>query len=213
MSIDYEKVEGFKALDPKDAKTALATYAQEEFDVKLNKQKSFENMLTDLEQATFTPAPDLSILDTEKPETAEYTGETVYEEPVINAPLIPDVALETTSESVEPVVPGSANTETFSETPETGYNDTKNKLDWLVGFYPSIVLMGRNPSNNGYYTCPWWIFDWIKQNPGWYNEPEKCPHYSAIETLKSLVYYISRDGYVTVRETRNSQFYKLSFDD
>ena len=45
MSIDYEKVEGFKALEQKEAKLQLATYAQETFDVKLNRQKSFENML------------------------------------------------------------------------------------------------------------------------------------------------------------------------
>ncbi|UQJ94991.1 minor capsid protein inhibitor of protease [Klebsiella phage CPRSA] len=48
MSIDYEKIDGFRTLDTKEQKGALADYAQNTFQVKLNKQKSFDNMLADL---------------------------------------------------------------------------------------------------------------------------------------------------------------------
>lgn len=48
MNIDYEKVDGFRTLDAKEQKGALADYAMTVFAVKLNKQKSFDNMLADL---------------------------------------------------------------------------------------------------------------------------------------------------------------------
>lgn len=73
----------------------------------------------------------------------------------------------------------------------------------LKGFVPHIYMMGRHP---GYCHLPFWIYDWIKSNPDWKANPEKCPHWEAHQTLKSLLYYIRRDGQVRVRETRNSRF-------
>lgn len=188
MSIDYEKVEGFKALEQKEAKLQLATYAQETFDVKLNRQKSFENMLADLEAAVPAEKPEL-LIDSPDPEIVTYEGE----------PPVPDVSPET-SDQIE-IVPDAlqapvSDSETFSD-----------ELAWMEGFTPSIIMMGRSVSNTGFYTCPYWIYDWMKQNPDWYKHPDSCPHYSARQTLKSLAWYMHRDGMVTVRETRNSQFY------
>lgn len=77
----------------------------------------------------------------------------------------------------------------------------------LTGFTPSFTLIG---GGRGYYTCPWWIFQWIMENPDWKANPNRIPHASAIDTLKSLIYYIKRDGSVKVRETKNSQFVTLS---
>ena len=76
-------------------------------------------------------------------------------------------------------------------------------------FNPTIILMGAGGSRKGFCTLPWWIFDWINQNPDWKLNPDSCPHYSARDTLRSLIYYIQRDGDVTVRETRNSGFHVL----
>lgn len=73
----------------------------------------------------------------------------------------------------------------------------------LKGFVPHIYMMGRHP---GYCHLPFWIYDWIKSNPDWKANPEKCQHWEAHQTLKSLLYYIRRDGQVRVRETRNSRF-------
>lgn len=171
MSIDYEKVEGFKALEQKEAKLQLATYAQETFDVKLNRQKSFENMLADLEAAVPEEKPEL-LIDSPDPEIADQIE------------IVPDALQAPTSDS-----------ETVSD-----------ELAWMEGFTPSIIMMGRSVSNAGFYTCPYWIYDWMKQNPDWYKHPDGCPHYSARQTLKSLAWYMHRDGMVTVRETRNSQF-------
>lgn len=187
MSIDYEKVEGFKALEQKEAKLQLATYAQETFDVKLNRQKSFENMLADLESAVPEEKPEL-LIDSPDPEIVTYEGE----------PSVPDVAPEI-ADQIE-IVPDAL------QAPISDSETVSDELAWMEGFTPSIIMMGRSVSNAGFYTCPYWIYDWMKQNPDWYKHPDGCPHYSARQTLKSLAWYMHRDGMVTVRETRNSQF-------
>ena len=84
---------------------------------------------------------------------------------------------------------------------------TDNKIFELEKtFSPTIVLMGKAP---GYYTLSWWIYQWILENEDWKENPNKCPHYHAIDILKSLIYYIKRDGSVMIRETRNSSFQTL----
>lgn len=187
MSIDYEKVEGFKALEQKEAKLQLAAYAQETFDVKLNRQKSFENMLADLESAVPAEKPEL-LIDSPDPEIVTYEGEQ----------SVPDVAPEI-ADQIE-IVPDAL------QAPVSDSETVSDELAWMEGFTPSIIMMGRSVSNTGFYTCPYWIYDWMKQNPDWYKHPDGCPHYSARQTLKSLAWYMHRDGMVTVRETRNSQF-------
>ena len=219
MKIDYEKVEGFRALDTKEQKGALADYAQTEFSVKLNKQKSFDNMLADLVAAV--PAeeekPEL-LIDSPEPEIVAYKGEVVMGEPVIDAPNIPDVVIDASQDFVnyvQEVSPEVADqiqlVPDVVEAPVSASDESKGDLAWLDTFSPTIFLMGRSARSNGYYTCPWWIYDWIKKNPDWYKDPDSCPHASAIDTIKSLVYYIKRDGEVTVRETRNSRFETFRF--
>lgn len=203
MSIDYEKVEGFKALEQKEAKLQLAAYAQETFDVKLNRQKSFENMLTDLESAVPAEKPEL-LIDSPDPEIVTYEGEQ----------SVPDVVIDVTNDFmdyVKEVAPEIADqieiVPDALQAPTSDSETVSDELAWMEGFTPSIIMMGRSVSNTGFYTCPYWIYDWMKQNPDWYKHPDSCPHYSARQTLKSLAWYMHRDGMVTVRETRNSQFY------
>ena len=203
MSIDYEKVEGFKALEQKEAKLQLAAYAQETFDVKLNRQKSFENMLADLESAVPAEKPEL-LIDSPDPEIVTYEGEQ----------SVPDVVIDVTNDFmdyVKEVAPEIADqieiVPDALQAPTSDSETVSDELAWMEGFTPSIIMMGRSVSNAGFYTCPYWIYDWMKQNPDWYKHPDSCPHYSARQTLKSLAWYMHRDGMVTVRETRNSQFY------
>ncbi|BEH83675.1 hypothetical protein [Klebsiella phage phiKp_4] len=202
MSIDYEKVEGFKALEQKEAKLQLAAYAQETFDVKLNRQKSFENMLADLESAVPAEKPEL-LIDSPDPEIVTYEGEQ----------SVPDVVIDVTNDFmdyVKEVAPEIADqieiVPDALQAPTSDSETVSDELAWMEGFTPSIIMMGRSVSNTGFYTCPYWIYDWMKQNPDWYKHPDGCPHYSARQTLKSLAWYMHRDGMVTVRETRNSQF-------
>lgn len=214
MNIDYEKVDGFRTLDAKEQKGALADYAMTVFAVKLNKQKSFDNMLADLVAALpdDEEKPEL-LIDSPEPEIVVYKGEVTMGEPVIEAPNVPDVVIDASAdfmEYVKEVAPEVAEqiklVPDVVEAPVSASDESKDDLAWLDGFSPTIFLMGRSERSNGYYTCPWWIYDWIKQTPDWYKHPESCPHASAIDTIKSLVFYAKRDGQVTVRETRNSRF-------
>ncbi|WP_431608274.1 hypothetical protein [Enterobacter asburiae] len=219
MNIDYEKVDGFRTLDAKEQKGALADYAMNVFAVKLNKQKSFDNMLADLVAALQDEEekPEL-LIDSPEPEIVAYKGEVTMGEPVIEAPNIPDVVIDASAdfmEYVKEVAPEVADqiqlVPDVVEAPVSASDESKGELVWLEGFSPTIFMMGRSASSNGYYTCPWWIYDWIKQTPDWYKDPDSCPHASAIDTIKSLAFYIVRDGEVRVRETRNSRFETFKF--
>ncbi|UIW12771.1 MAG: hypothetical protein [Enterobacter phage ENC19] len=219
MNIDYEKVDGFRTLDAKEQKGALADYAMTVFAVKLNKQKSFDNMLADLVAALpdEEEKPEL-LIDSPEQEIVAYKGEVTMGEPVIEAPNIPDVVIDASAdfmEYVKEVAPEVADqiqlVPDVVEAPVSASDESKGELVWLEGFSPTIFMMGRSASSNGYYTCPWWIYDWIKQTPDWYKDPDSCPHASAIDTIKSLAFYIVRDGEVRVRETRNSRFETFKF--
>lgn len=244
MSIDYTKVEGFKELDQKEGKIALAEYAQDNFDVKLVRNKTFENMLADLEVALKEKYKDLP------------TDEQLAAEPEIDfTPPAgpPGVDLESLADNtkpselvLEPMPEGHPGWEMQEMKPPTGEvfslnvvkasePDPEEKIDelpvesgvpvlapesdsapvsadmaWMEGFAPTISLMGRNERTNGYYTCPWWIYDWIAKNPdSWFTNPDACPHQSAISVIKSLAWFAKRDGEVRIRETRNSRFVTL----
>lgn len=187
--IDYDLIEKFRALDTKEAKTELAKYANDNFSVKLIKTKTFDNMLADLK--------------------TEVDKIPVQNELVIDVPIFPEqkpefVNIETI---VESAVSEPATVVVADKVEESKKAD--GKPEWLEGFSPKIVLIGASASSAGYYTCPWWIFDWIQKNSDWKENPEKFMQYSARETLKSLAYYVYRDGCVVVRETRNSKFVVL----
>ncbi|WCZ66373.1 inhibitor of prohead protease [Yersinia phage MHG19] len=228
--IDKAYIEEIRQLDRKESKASLANYAKETFNIDLQKNRSFDNMVADLEKGLQTlasePMPedeggmtiaDLIQADDEMngqspfeeakeeavqllidsvdvaPEVvevkADYTAEVVWEEPVINAPIIPDVELP---EVVEPVADIKAETPDIIDLPEN--------------FNPTMILFGRAP---GYCTLPWWIYQWITENPDWKARPYDFMHPSAHSTLLTLIYYIKKDGQVRIRETRNSRFFIL----
>lgn len=217
MNIDYEKVDGFRTLDTKEQKGALADYAMNVFAVKLNKQKSFDNMLADLVAALPDDEEKQELLiDSPEPEVLIKVGDITVTSDSMQVEKDTHVDLSADfMQYVKDVAPYVADQITLVtddvEPPVSDSNESRPDMAWLDGFSPTIVLMGRSARSNGYYTCPWWIYDWIKKNPDWYKDPDQCPHYSARDTLKSLVYYIKRDGQVTVRETRNSSFDTFKF--
>lgn len=227
--IDKAYIEEIRQLDRKESKAALANYAKETFNINLQKNRSFDNMVADLDKGLQTlasePMPedeggmtiaDLIQADDELngqspfeeakeeavqllidsvdvvPEVVEvvgYTGTVVYDEPVINAPNIPEIELP---EVVEPA------TDIKAETPDI--------IDLPANFNPTMILFGRAP---GYCTLPWWIYQWITENPDWKSRPYDFMHPSAHSTLLTLIYYIKKDGQVRIRETRNSRFFIL----
>lgn len=131
--------------------------------------------------------------------------ETVQEQPVVEEKLIQKaIHIESPiGKIVEPQPVLSENT--FEEAVAKIISD-ETLFELPENFSPHLILMGRNP---GYVTLPWWIYEWIKNNPDWKKNPTSFHHASAHQTLFSLIYYIKRNGSVLVRETRNSSFVTL----
>lgn len=234
----FEELRAIAASDDKEAqktaKTELADYAKQ-FDIKVKKTLSLENMIefveTELtklasEMEEETPAEGTSINDLIlAADTAD--DKVVFDEvdpSLVEAMKEPEIVIEETKEespAVEPVVEEVKSD--VEETPEVKVespvanifsdeaehrspaHDTDSFCD-LTGFRPTICLIG---GGRGYYSCPWWIFDWIVNTPDWKKYPERFPHAYVHDTLKSLIYYIKRDGSVKVRETKHSQFHTL----
>lgn len=218
----------------KTAKTELADYAKQ-FDIKAKKTLSLENMIefveTELtklasEMEEETPAEGTSIndlilaadtaddkvvFDEVDPSLVEAMKETeiVIEETKEESPAVEPVVEEVKSdvEEAPEVKVESPVANIFSDEAEhrSPAHDTDSFCD-LTGFRPTICLIG---GGRGYYSCPWWIFDWIVNTPDWKKYPERFPHAYVHDTLKSLIYYIKRDGSVKVRETKHSQFHTL----
>lgn len=234
----FEELRAIAASEDKEAqkaaKTELADYAKQ-FDIKVKKTLSLENMIefveTELtklasEMEEETPAEGTSINDLIlAADTAD--DKVVFDEvdpSLVEAMKEPEIVIEETKEespAVEPVVEEvkseveeapevkveSPVANIFSDEAEhrSPAHDTDSFCD-LTGFRPTICLIG---GGRGYYSCPWWIFDWIVNTPDWKKYPERFPHAYVHDTLKSLIYYIKRDGSVKVRETKHSQFHTL----
>lgn len=234
----FEELRAIAASDDKEAqktaKTELADYAKQ-FDIKVKRTLSLENMIefveTELtklasEMEEETPAEGTSINDLIlAADTAD--DKVVFDEvdpSLVEAMKEPEIVIEETKEespAVEPVVEEvksdveevpevkaeSPVANIFSDEAEhrSPAHDTDSFCD-LTGFRPTICLIG---GGRGYYSCPWWIFDWIVNTPDWKKYPERFPHAYVHDTLKSLIYYIKRDGSVKVRETKHSQFHTL----
>ncbi|WNA14815.1 minor head protein inhibitor of protease [Escherichia phage MIZ5] len=234
----FEELRAIAASDDKEsqkaAKTELADYAKQ-FDIKVKKTLSLDNMIefveTELtklasEMEEETPAEGTSINDLIlAADTAD--DKVVFDEvdpSLVEAMKEPEIVIEETKEespAVEPVVEEVKSD--VEEAPEVKVespvanilsdeaehrspaHDTDSFCD-LTGFRPTICLIG---GGRGYYSCPWWIFDWIVNTPDWKKYPERFPHAYVHDTLKSLIYYIKRDGSVKVRETKHSQFHTL----
>lgn len=234
----FEELRAIAASDDKEAqktaKTELADYAKQ-FDIKVKKTLSLENMIEFVETELTKLASEMEEETQEEgtsindlilaADTAD--DKVVFDEvdpSLVEAMKEPEIVIEETKEespAVEPVVEEvksdveeapevkveSPVANIFSDEAEhrSPAHDTDSFCD-LTGFRPTICLIG---GGRGYYSCPWWIFDWIVNTPDWKKYPERFPHAYVHDTLKSLIYYIKRDGSVKVRETKHSQFHTL----
>lgn len=229
----FEELRAIAVSDDKEAqktaKTELADYAKQ-FDIKVKKTLSLENMIefveaeltklaSEMEEETpvegtsindlilaADTAEDKVVFDEADPSLVEAMKE---QEPVEETPVVEPVIEEVQPvvEEVPEVKVESPVANIFSDEAEhrSPVHDTETFCD-LTGFRPTICLIG---GGRGYYSCPWWIFDWIVNTPDWKKYPERFPHSYVHDTLKSLIYYIKRDGSVKVRETKHSQFHTL----
>lgn len=213
--IDKEKIDAIMAIeDQREAKTKLADYAQEEFGIKLLRNKTLANMLKDLEeqapadqdQRGHAPTPDqLAELLVDSPVDQVISVVTEEPTPEIVLPekeIVDDIYSQLSDNFRSDDLPAPVVVEEAVIVPD-------GKPEWIDNFNPHINMMGRKAGNNGYYTCPYWIYDWIQKTDKWYVRFNECPQYSARQTLQALAYYLHLDGSVLIRESRNSRFIKL----
>ncbi|AJD81991.1 inhibitor of prohead assembly protein [Yersinia phage vB_YenM_TG1] len=233
--IDKNFITELKALeDQKEAKRQLIEYA-ESFNIQVKKSRSFDNLVLDISEKmselSGEPMPEKNeglLIGDLIQAVDEAEGKAVFNEASDEAKeLINSVSdsvetkeivfevkqpeytpnkievIEPTQELEEVVV--TAEVEIVLEPiPEV---EPTTQYELPSNFSPTIILIGKNP---GYYTCPFWIYDWISKNPDWTSNPKSFPKASVHNTLLSLLYYIKRDGKVIIRETRNSSFITLS---
>ena len=200
--LNYEYIEQIRALGGKEAKMQLDAYAQE-FGVSLQRNKSFDNMLLNLENAEktqpeettgFTTSDLIDSVD-EVEANVEEIPENEYQEPQEDLVTEPEVIPEYVEP--EPVA--------YSEPEYVEPEPVQTTSGLPEGFVPKFNLIG----NPGYYTLNWAIYDWITQNEDWKQKIHEARDVFQ-ETLYALLYYIEVEGSVTIRETRNSQWYTLT---
>lgn len=232
--IDQEYIRELEALldtDKKEAKEKLAEYALT-FDIKVKKTKAFDVMLreikAELQSRLETPMPELNeglsindLITAADSADDKITFDDVNETAAsLVSEFIADNKDETSTESeandlqsayfeaeIDESVPEETIEVEVEKVEEPAVISDGGLYTLPSNFSPTVRMLGKNP---GYCTLPWWIYDWISQNPDWKNNPNRCPHYHAISVLLSLIYYIRRDGSVQIRETRNSKFFTLS---
>lgn len=231
--MDTQYIEELRALtDKKEAKAKLVEYAEQN-GVQFKKSKGFDGIVEEI-KAHFAaladiPMPEqnegLSISDlidaddelegksayVEGAEEAKQEAKLLFDAPVkaqVEIKQIEKVIESPIGEVIEPQPVLSENT--IEEAVSSIIEDEKPKdilFELPEGFSPHLILMGKGP---GYVTLPWWIYEWISKTPDWKENPTSIPHFSAYQTLFSLIYYIKRNGSVRIRETRNSRFIILN---
>ena len=234
--IDKNFITELKALeDQKEAKRQLIEYA-ESFNIQVKKSRSFDNLVLDISEKmselSGEPMPEKNeglLIGDLIQAVDEAEGKAVFNEASAEAKeLINSVSdIVETKEivfevrqpeyvpiKIEVIEPAKELEEVVVEDeieivlePIPEVEEPMSKYELPSNFSPTIILIGKNP---GYYTCPFWIYDWISKNPDWTSNPKSFPKASVHNTLLSLLYYIKRDGKVIIRETRNSSFITLS---
>ena len=230
----------FGSLPTTDGKKKLADYAQKNYGVKLARNKSFENMMNDLEEAvnaTFESARqavgdakeeidldervDLSegieldpdLMDEDEDEEVKSLAPIAIEEIQSDPIPIADLEPEVKAEIVEAIKTGKAVIEaplvpvaTVESIKDADVKQTDSvTLSFPSEYTPKYKLVG--PEGRSFINIPYWIHDWMQGRP-WKSEISECPYDK--ELLKSLAFYIERDGSVAIRESRNSKFIVIS---
>jgi len=171
-----ELIESYRNLGRKESKGALEALAKERFGIELNKQRSFDNMLVDLESELMVRGIDMELSDEDAPEDGDEIEVTEA------APVEP----EPEPEIVDIAVPVVSDEKVISvDMPRA----------------PELVGPG-----SGYLALPFWIYDWVLATVDWKDRIDECPYSGSARYLKPMKYEVERVGSVTVRESRNSRF-------
>lgn len=224
LMLDQAYIDEIKTLGVKESKEKLAEYAAQ-FNIFVKKTRSFDNMVADIkdeltklanEPMPEQPSEGLTITDLIQA-SDEISGKSVFEgeakesalaalrgEIVEPKEIVDEKPVETApTEQVEVV----EQKEIKQDEPEVQEVVEQSEFQLPPNFSPTTQMLGR--AHTAYVTLPWWIYEWITKNPQWKTDPNSFPDFHGVKTLLSLIYYIQRDGFVRIRETRNSSFVVL----
>lgn len=228
--LDLEYIKELSEMSKKrEAKELLFEYAQS-FGIQVKKNLQFDEMVASLkeqlESLANEPMPEnntgVSITDlidaanVVKDEDVFNEGaKEAVVELLIDAVSEQQITVHDVAEEVEKAVveeePKQEQAEVLVEQPIEVVESTATLFELPDNYSPSIQMLGG--THNCYVTLPWWIYEWITQNPDWKQKPHAFPHHYGVDTILSLIYYIKRDGFVRIRETKNSRFYILDIAD
>lgn len=192
--IDYDLIDSYEQLGTYQAKAALAAYAQDEFNIKIQQNLSFANMKAKLIKS-------VKPVDSDSFTMTDVTDEL---DTLVSTPQV-----DTVKEVVVPVAQLEQKEIVSMAKEVVKSNTTKEELMKLLppDFSPCFNPMGEYES---FYPLSYWINDWIQDNPDWKEKINEYPRVQEHKFLYTLVYYIAIYGKFKIRETRNSEYITLS---
>lgn len=189
-------------------KAGLDEYAKS-FDIKLDRRKSFDNMVEQFAKHVKDLPSEEDSSDKDESNESETTENGTDKE-------ILDQEVSTQDESEEqPDGESSENLDSDDkpeEQPDEEPEVDESKIE-LDGFRPTFNLTFTDKRYGGEYAnVGYWVIDEIQNNRvierEWSAEAiEDCKHSKDVATI---LYYIRKDGKCLVRESRNSRFYKFT---
>lgn len=223
--IDQDFINELLELPKREAKDKLAEYALQ-FNIELKKNFTIEDMIenfkAEIKKLADEPMPEdpedglsLSELMDEEGSRIDVqidTPQTTAPELLIEPVSSPDLKVIDVQAEIETVQSG-ANAEQKQEeiitfTPVPTVEKVKIDFGTLLpkDFSPTVTLIGPTP---GYANIPYWVYDFIVQNPNWKLKIDKFKHTNDHKILYSLLYFINKNGSVKIRESRNSGFHVI----
>lgn len=207
--LDYELINSFPQLGLYQSKAALASYAEENFGLKIQRNLAYDNMLKKLEE--FVGA-DRVVVTVTKP---SFVLDTPVNDPELDAAIhkAADEILDMVDQHKVEVITSpdfidSTKIETMAKEVVKS-NDRKADLMALLppDFKPCFTPMGEI---EGFYPLSYWIYDWIQETADWQWKINEYPRVQEHKFLYTLVYFIATYGKFMIRETRNGEYVTLS---
>ncbi|AIA64867.1 minor head protein inhibitor of protease [Cronobacter phage S13] len=214
MKLDYELINSFRQLGLYQSKAAIASYAEENFGLKIQRNLAFDNMVKKLEEFVGADHVVSNVINkTEKVEKFKLDIPVNDEE--LDAAIevgVQEIVADTNERIVaELTSPKFIADETIKEMASSVAKSNDRKAD-LMNLLPPDFKPCFNPMGDieGFYPLSYWINDWIQETEDWPWKINEYPRVQEHKFLYTLVYYIAIHGKFMIRETRNGQYVTLS---
>lgn len=211
--MNIELINSFKDLGLYESKTALAEYALSNYELKIPKNLSFDNMVSKLKSHVDeirVPEPDVKPVSIfEQVRKFEMTANTTNEDELDS--ILDDIKTDVASEpeiktpKLDVVEPETLQA-IAADIRDANYK-ALNDIILPPDFTPCFVPMG---SVESFYPLSYWINDWIQEHKNWKEIIHEYPRVQEHKFLYTLLYYIKKEGQFTIRETRNGEYITLN---